>query len=313
MSGALKIKGFCAYEKRTNFANSPNRHRCCRCIWLHSERQFSYGSLLARGGNINNGRNMVDINSLVGQIIEADCEEVLAQLPDKCVDLVLTDPPYGIGFDKENLSMSCGMRVDGSKRKYNEWACPTPVGYSAKEWDSSRPSDAIIQEMRRVSKNQIVWGGNYFSLPVSGSWIVWDKGVVMPTLSKCELAWCSIGAHIEIFRYLWAGFRKEAPEERYHPTQKPVPLFKWCLSNYSSEGMLILDPFSGSGTTALACHALNRRFICIEREHEYVEISRNRLRDAQAQMSLFPNSAKTEDCGSAEHSLQQPQLDMRLT
>jgi site-specific DNA-methyltransferase (adenine-specific) len=230
---------------------------------------------------------MIDINSLTGQIIEADCMDILKELPDKCVDLVLTDPPYGIGWDRENLSMHTGLRVDGSKRKIKTWANPSPSGYSTKEWDLNKPSDTLIREIQRISKNQILWGGNYFNLPISGSWIVWDKCVVMPSLSKCELAWCSIGAHIEIFRYLWAGYAKQIPEKRCHPTQKPVALFVWCLNNYSKPNDLILDPFSGSGTTAIACHKTGRRFICIEKDHEYVALSRERLKNAQSQTNLF--------------------------
>lgn len=214
----------------------------------------------------------------------ADSIEVLRKIQDKAFDLCLTDPPYGIGFDREYLSMSCHMRKDGSKRKNNVWSCPTPVGYVTKDWDI-KPDN--FDEIFRISKYQIIWGGNYFTLPISGSWIVWDKGVAMPTLSKCELAWCSIGEHIEIFRYLWAGFRKEKPEERYHPTQKPLDLFVWCLLNYSKPGDFVVDPYCGSGTTALACHKTGRKFLCIDKDEKYIKIAQQRYADLIAQQDLF--------------------------
>jgi site-specific DNA-methyltransferase (adenine-specific) len=232
---------------------------------------------------------MVDVNSLIGQIIEADCEEVLAQLPDKCVDLVLTDPPYGLGRR---------MHQGGT------WATQ-PMYDAMEEWDINPASAKAIEEIRRVSKNQIVWGGNLYSLPHSRCWLSWVKTAI-PTMADFELAWTSFDACSKKYE---CARNPEGNGSRVHPTQKPLPLFKWCLTNYSSEGMLVLDPFSGSGTTALACHALNRRFICIEREHEYVEISRNRLRDAQAQMDLF-RSAKTESAEAQNTGTQHGQQEI---
>lgn len=229
---------------------------------------------------------MINVNDILNTVHCADCIDIMKQWPDKCIDLVLTDPPYGIGFDKENTSMSCGMRTDGTQRKYNKWSAPRPVGYLAKSWDE-KPGAEYFNEIFRISKNQIIWGGNYFNLPVSGSWIVWDKQVVMPTLSKCELAWCSIGEHVEIFRYLWAGFRKEKPEERFHPTQKPINLIQWILDNYSKPGMTIFDPFAGSGTTAIACLETGRNYICIEKEPDYVEIINKRIATWKEQGRMF--------------------------
>jgi len=240
-----------------------------------------------------------ELNSLIGQITEADCEEVLAQLPDKCVDLVLTDPPYGI-------DMGGNAQIKALKSRPKWSGCKYPVS----NWDSSRPSKKIFDEMRRVSKNQIVWGGNYFTdfLPVSKGWFFWDKCMAHNiNFSHGEMAWTSVDTILKLYRYSATGISFSC--EKSHPTQKPVPLFSWCLSQLSCEGDIVLDPFSGSGTTALACHTMHRRFICIEREHEYVEKSRNRLRDAQAQLSLF-GPAKTEHYGSAENSIQQPQVSI---
>ena len=163
-----------------------------------------------------------------------------------------------------------------------------------------------------------MWGGNHIAalLGSSACWLVWDKRCgVVPEMSyaDCEIAYTSFDKPARVFRFVWSGFIQQnmgaAKEERVHPTQKPVPLFKWCLERYSKPEDIILDPFSGSGTTALACHALNRRFICIEREHKYVEISRNRLRDAQAQMDLF-RSAKTESAEAQNTGTQHGQQEI---
>lgn len=207
-------------------------------------------------------------------IYHGDCREILPQL-DK-VDLVLTDPPYGIGFDRENTSMSCGMRVDGSQRKYNAWSAPRPKGYETFNWDQEKVDYNIFNDLFNKSRQQIIWGGNYYPFPISGGWFVWDKGVVMPTLSKCELAWSNISEHIEIYRYLWAGFRKEIPEDRAHPTQKPLSLIKWCIEQ-AKDADTILDPFMGSGTTLRAAKDLGKQCIGIEIEEKYCEIAAQRL------------------------------------
>jgi DNA modification methylase len=218
------------------------------------------------------------------ELILGDCLQEMKKIPDKSIDLVLTDPPYGIGFDRENLSMSCGMRKDGSQRVYNKWTNPRAKGYETKNWDI-KPTQDVFNEIFRISKNQIIWGGNYFSLPATGGWLVWDKMVTMTSLSKCELAWTSFLGHIEIFHYLWAGFRKQKPEERYHPTQKPKEVMNWCI-RFLPDIQTILDPFMGSGTTGVACKELHRNFIGIEIEPKYFEIAKRRIDQAQELMFI---------------------------
>jgi DNA modification methylase len=214
-------------------------------------------------------------DSFINKVINMDCLEAMKMIPDKCVDLVLTDPPYGINFGSEKESMSAGLRKDGSQRKYNDWSNPIPKKYD--KWDDRKPNKEIFDEIFRISKNQIICGGNYFELPLTGGWLVWDKKVTMTSLSKCELFWTSFLGHIEIKHYLWAGYRKELPEERYHTTQKPLEIMKWCLS-FLPEAKIILDPFLGSGTTAVAAKHLKRNFIGIEISEKYCEIARQRLR-----------------------------------
>lgn len=218
-----------------------------------------------------------ELSNIINSIICADCFDVLKQLPDKSVDLILTDPPYGIGAGRE--------------KPHNGWA-----DHGIRDWDTSKPSPEFFSEIIRVSKNQIVWGGNYFSeyLPSSMGWRIWDKGQRDFSLADGELAWTSFNSALRIFSYSRAAALQEG---KIHPTQKPVPLFKWCLRDLSKPGDLILDPMCGSGTTALACHALGRRYICIDKESDYVEAARNRLLQFQAQGDLFAgeNSALVEE------------------
>lgn len=218
-----------------------------------------------------------ELNNIINSIICADCFDVLKQLPNKSVDLVLTDPPYKVGWANRSTWGSSNL---------------APVtNYGKQVWDSSLPSPEFFAEIKRISKNQIVWGGNHFSdqLPSSSCWLVWDKDNT-GDFADAELAYTSFNSAVRLFQYRWNGFLQgdmSRKETRVHPTQKPVPLFKWCLSKYSKPGDLILDPYCGSGTTALACHALGRRYICIDKEADYVEAARNRLLQFQAQGDLF--------------------------
>lgn len=216
------------------------------------------------------------IDQYINRIINADCLDILRQLPDKCIDLVLTDPPYGIGVDKMTM-------FDGAKKQKRH-----------KEYADISPSADVFKQIFRVSKNQIIFGGNYFAdmLSPSRGWIVWDKKVnekIAPYFSDCELAWTSFDRNIKKYTLGWYGVEgiNNREESKIHPTQKPLPLFQWCLENYSKEGDLILDCFSGSGTTAVACHNLHRRFICIEKDPDYYRASVERLEKVQAQPLLF--------------------------
>ena len=222
------------------------------------------------------------IDEYINKIINDDCLNVLKQLPDKCVDLVLTDPPYGIGYDKQAGSVAETKygRAKAQKRNYGET-----------NWDNKIPEKEVFDEIVRVSKNQIIFGGNYFANILSNSkcWLVWDKHI-NGDFADCELAWTSFDKPVKKYDFLWNGMLQQNMKEkeiRIHPTQKPVGLFMKILQDYSKENDLVLDCFSGSGTTAVACHKLKRRFICIERDREYFEASVKRLEDAQRQQVLF--------------------------
>ena len=211
-------------------------------------------------------RIAVEIKDLENKIINDDCMNILKQLPDKCIDLVLTDPPYGIGNKFKG----------GTNSKLNKFN-----NIINKGWDNV-PSDECFNEILRVSKNQIIWGGNYFNLAPTRCFLIWDKMISFDfSLAMAEYAWTSFDKLAKIYRM---------PSEkrlREHPTQKPLKLFKMILRDYSKENDLVLDCFSGSGTTAVACHRLKRRFICIEKDPEYWAKSCERLKAEQAQTRLF--------------------------
>ena len=213
----------------------------------------------------------------INRIINADCLDILKQLPDKCVDLVLTDPPYGIDYGGQLIK---GEEYKTQTNKHG-WR-----NFGNGEWDKERPSAEIFREMLRVSKNQIIWGGNYFAdlLPASQGWFVWNKMQRNFSLADGELAWTSFDKALRIFDYARGRANQD---EKIHPTQKPLKLIEWCLVRGGVENDLVLDCFSGSGTTAVACHNLKRRFICIEKDPEYWKASCERLEQAQRQQTLF--------------------------
>ncbi len=193
----------------------------------------------------------------VNKIIHGDCLEFMKTLPDKCIDLVLTDPPYGIGEDGGKFR----DRKGGGHRVLPKL-----------NWDKERPSKEYFDEMIRVSKNQIIFGGNYFTdyLYPSKCWIYWGKKMG-GDFSDGELAWTSFDSVLKEFQFCnkYAG--------KQHPTEKPAELFKWLVERYSKEGDIILDPFAGSCTTAVACKEMNRNYICIEKESDYVKVCNLRI------------------------------------
>jgi DNA modification methylase len=191
----------------------------------------------------------------MNQIIQGDCLEVMKSLPDKSIDLIVTDPPYGLG----------------KKMKGGSWGVTATENKVMLEWDAFIPTKEYFDEMIRISKNQIIWGGNYYGLPPSRCWLAWIKPN-FPSASDFELAWTSFDKTSKMFRE-----SRNPDGKRQHPTQKPISLMEWCIEKYSKEGDTILDPFAGSGTTGVACKNLNRNYILIEKEPEYIEIIKKRL------------------------------------
>jgi len=216
----------------------------------------------------------------LGKLLCGDCLEIMKQLPDKSVDLVLTDPPYGIKIGDNGK-----IGGNGKITKVRQYI---PVN-----WDNEGLNQIQFEEIKRISTHQIIFGFNYFLdiLKPTQCIIVWDKKCRNDwndNFSDCELAWTSFNKPAKVFHYLWMGALKEGKErERWHPTQKPIALIIWILENYSQENNLILDPFLGSGTTAVACEKLNRRWIGIEINPEYCEIAKKRIQDETKQGKLF--------------------------
>lgn len=198
-----------------------------------------------------------------------DCLEVMRTLEK--VDAVITDPPYGIGIDGQKESVKNGVQI----RKEHEFG----------GWDKERPGAEVFDEMMRLGKQQIIWGGNYFAdlLPATRGWLVWYKGQTGLTMSDGELAYTNLDKPLRLFNIHRTHLWKEGPE---HPTQKPTVLMKWCM-NQVPDAETILDPFMGSGTTGVAAVEGGKRFIGIEISRKYFAIAKRRIERAQQQQRLF--------------------------
>jgi len=205
--------------------------------------------------------------------------ELMARYPDKYFDLAIVDPPYGI--DVTNQSQGKG---GGVAKK---------IEYKKTDWDKYAPNNDYFEELIRVSKNQIIWGANHFisRIPFDSScWIVWDKDNGETDFADCELAWTSFKTAVRMLKWKWAGMLQQNmknKEQRIHPTQKPVSLYKWLLKNYANEGDKILDTHLGSGSIAIACHDLGFDLTACELDTDYYNAAINRLTDHQKQLKLL--------------------------
>jgi len=202
------------------------------------------------------------------ELINIDCMEYMAGLDDNAFDLAIVDPPYGIGADKKNSGKKLQSKKSASLSKY----------YGNQEWDLDVPNEEYFIELMRVSKNQIIWGANYFG--IKGGYIFWDKGVTMPTYSDGELAYCSLLNSVKKYNFIWHGMIQDDmkfKEQRIHPTQKPVRLYDWLLQNYATSGMRILDTHLGSGSSAIAAHYFGCDFVGCEIDKDYFEAAQKRF------------------------------------
>lgn len=196
-------------------------------------------------------------------IYNADCRDILPLIPDKSIDLVLTDPPYGEECDLKNSSNTRWSECNGFSQlwlenKINQW--------------NIKPDGNIINKIKGIGKNQIIWGGNYFNLGSTPCFLIWDKGQRDFSFADAEIAWTSLKQSIRIFDYS----RSKLNTEREHPTQKPMPLMEWCILQ-AGDVETIFDPFLGSGTTLVAAKKLGRKCIGIELEKKYCDIAAKRL------------------------------------
>lgn len=220
-------------------------------------------------------------------LYRGDCRDVLPTLPQ--FDLILTDPPYGIGIDGQKESVN---RNPKHNRKHHDF-----LG-----WDNKTPDRLVFELIRYKSAGQIVWGGNYFTdklpYPTKG-WLFWDKGQRGLTMSDGELAWTSYDFPMRAFTLNRVALQEGGGTE--HPTQKPIRLMKWCLGLVPC-ARTVCDPFMGSGTTGVACAASDRQFVGVEMEQQYFDIACRRIEDAQRQSKLF------EPTGRAYKPMQQAEM-----
>lgn len=194
-----------------------------------------------------------------------DCREVFPTLPK--VDAVITDPPYGLGKKMQGGTW-------GAKPEFKEMVV----------WDNAAPEVGFLLELINAAGLAVFWGGNYYGLPPTRCWLVWDKQNAVPTMADCEIAWTSLDANTK---------RISLPVGRVengHPSEKPLRLMEWTLQTVKATGV-VLDPFMGSGTTGVAAVRMGLKFIGIEREPKYFDIACKRIEDAQRQTSIFEQPA----------------------
>ena len=217
-----------------------------------------------------NGRSRI-------RMFNCDCMELMEDC-DK-YDLAIVDPPYGIGE-------SMKKRENRSDR----WKNPYKKNHMIKDWDNKPPDECYFKVLFDSSFNQILWGANHYisKTPYDSScWLVWDKKNGNSDFSDCELAWTSFDSGVRKFEWLWNGFQKQRPEKRIHPTQKPVALYKWLLTNYAKEGDTILDTHGGSMSIAIACWDLGFDLDIIELDPDYFNDAVKRFERHISQTQLF--------------------------
>jgi len=207
------------------------------------------------------------------ELLNEDCMEVMARYPDKYFDLACVDPPYGLNFAMEKERKATATRSAQFK-------------FARKEWDGATPTREYFDELKRVSANQIIWGGNYFlaHLSATNCIIIWDK--LNPEgmrFSDGEMAWCSFNSSLRIYR----SNRTYKEETQIHPTQKPVKLYEWLLTNYAKPGDKILDTHGGSMSSVIACLNLGFDIVCCELDPDFYKAAVERVEQSQKQQRMF--------------------------
>lgn len=201
----------------------------------------------------------------ISEVYNMDCLEGMKQYPDKCFDLAIVDPPYGLPKDSSNDRGIFKNRIFSGNIEH---------------WDKA-PDKSYFDELFRVSKNQIIWGGNYFDLPPTRGFVVWDKKQPFPNFSRCEYAWMSFQVPSKIFEF------DNRTSDKIHPTQKPIKLYEWLLMNYAKQGNKILDTHLGSGSSRIASYRNGFDFVGFELDKDYFDAQEKRFKIETAQQQLF--------------------------
>lgn len=212
------------------------------------------------------------------RLILGDCLDVLPTLGK--VDAVVTDPPYGIG--------------ESAAKNNTRGKVAAPTDYGSDNWDQKPADPCVIAWMRGNSKWQIIYGGNYFELPPSPCWLVWDKQNT-GDFADCELAWTNLPKAVRRIQWMWNGMLRKGKEERFHLTQKPLGVMEWTLDQLPKGVTAVLDPYMGSGTTGVACVKRKLSFIGIEREDHHFATACERIRKAYAQPDMFVSTEKKSE------------------
>jgi site-specific DNA-methyltransferase (adenine-specific) len=233
-------------------------------------------------------------------LYNCDCMEYMRGLPDKAFELAIVDPPYGIGASRPTIKDEFVTQANGAVLRIAQ------PNYKQKAWDEEPAGAEYFQELERVSKHQVVWGCNFYDYKFKGvGRLVWDKMNDYSDQFDCEIAYVSLNNRTDIVRYMWAGMmqglevaksakkallqqgNKSLNEQRIHPTQKPVKLYEWLLTNYAKPGDRILDTHLGSGSSAIACLNLGFEIVGCELDADYFAADCKRIRMATAQERLF--------------------------
>lgn len=227
-----------------------------------------------------------------------DCMIAMRNFPDKFFDLAIVDPQYGIGESRRTQSRPTTAKQANGSRLY----VSTARKHKVSDWDDERPGPEYFEELQRVSRNQIIWGGNHFAdlLPARSGWVVWDKVNPGSDQSDCELAWTSFKIGVRQIEFMWNGMiqgkslsegriaqgDKSKNEPRIHPTHKPMLLYRWLLQNYAKSGDRILDTHLGGGSSRIAAHDLGYEFYGYELDPDYFEAQEKRFAQHISQLTL---------------------------
>ncbi len=244
---------------------------------------------------------ITDINQLPAEsesaFVCADCMDVMRRFPDGYFNLAIVDPPYGI-----NMGHTCGIGRGGYERPFGGYSPNISIWGKHKSIskskfyhpfdDSAAPDGEYFAELMRVSKAQIIWGGNFFLdyLGKASCMIVWDKGRRGMDQADCEIAWTSLPGQSRIYEFKWNGMLQgdmKNKEHRIHPTQKPVALYRWLIDRFTKPTDIILDTHVGSASSLIAAQALNRRFVGCELDRYYYQQAMKRFQQESAQLTMF--------------------------